>query len=267
MTAGVPEGTTGEWEDYLPPEKPNTTPVKGVNIGGKPFTVFYDESGKQVGDPVAEYNEPRAAGTTRPPTGAQNRALNFYNRMQDALGTIEATESQLNDKDRALIGNIPANGWLESGAFLLLSDAGKSYSRAMKQFTEARLRKDSGAAVPANEYVSDLRTYGARVGDTPASAAERLRGRRETAESVAFEAGPAFEAFYGEPFRRGMLTPSTAPAEAQTGRSAAPPRRLTQGADGAIREGRPAAAPAPPVKKKTRLTVGPNGQLVEVEVK
>jgi hypothetical protein len=73
------------------------------------------------------------------------------------------------------------------------------YNQALNMFTEARLRKDSGAAVPPSEYAKDREVYGIQPGDSPGVIAQKVKSRADTARALAIEAGDAAMAeHYGE---------------------------------------------------------------------
>jgi hypothetical protein len=129
-------------------------------------------------------------------TGQQRRILNFYNRMKDALGTVETIEPEIATQGlaRQVQGQV-----LHSS---LQTASQQSYRQAQRAFTEARLRKESGAAVPAHEYDNDARTYFVQPGDSPQVVEQKKAKRQALLESTGFEAGSAFEEFYGEPFQR-----------------------------------------------------------------
>lgn len=145
------------------------------------------------------------AAIGRPPTGEQQKTLGFFNRMKDAIDTIEKVEDKLTDEDLLLINNMPT--WTpELLRNVRLSDSGRQYLQAIRTYTEARLRKESGAAIPTSEYETDRQAIGRAVKDDPATAANKKRTRRITAEGLAFGAGPAYREFYGREFEPGELT-------------------------------------------------------------
>ena len=142
----------------------------------------------------------------KPPTGAQNDNLKFYNRMRtsgEIMAKVEAGGT-LTDTDIAIINDVPLPGIMTNWK---LSPAGQSYMNAMKTWTEARLRDESGAAIPPHEYENDRRTIGRQVGDLPATLLQKQAGRDVMLDGAGFSAGPAYEAFYGEPFQRRGLKP------------------------------------------------------------
>lgn len=161
-----------------------------VMRGGKPFRV--SESGVQPGD------EPMSATKTGA-TGKQKTDLAFYNRMADAIKILDDLEPHLSDTDIAMIHAAPQTG-LMSYVRKGMSDTAKRYAQALKQYTEARLRKESGAAIPTDEYDQDRAAVARNFGDSEAGISQRKAYRNKTAEGVAFASGPAYEEYYGSPF-------------------------------------------------------------------
>jgi hypothetical protein len=129
-------------------------------------------------------------------SGQQRKVLNYYNRMKDGLSTAEQIEPAI--AGQGAIGQVQgqiAPNFAQTGTQ-------QTYRQAQRSFTEARLRKESGAAIPTHEYDNDAKTYFFQPGDTPEVTAQKKQKRQALLESTAFEAGPAYEEFYGEPFAR-----------------------------------------------------------------
>lgn len=150
-------------------------------------------------DEVRQRGGVDAASRKRASTGIERQALGFYNRMNEALDTMDSVEDQITERDLMLINNSPLPDLINNR---LLSSAGQQYAQALSTYTEARLRKESGAAIPASEYESDRRTIGRQANDQDPVRAQKKQTRRKTAEGVAYSSGPAYEEFYGEPFKR-----------------------------------------------------------------
>jgi hypothetical protein len=131
----------------------------------------------------------------KPANGQQRRALNFFNRAMQADTEIENIEP-----DVAKLG--PAGqirlGYQGLGSNWIQSQVGQSYTAAQRAFTEARLRKDSGAAIPEHEYENDRRTYFAQGGDSEVTLQQKRRARAGVLASLAYETGPALNEFYGD---------------------------------------------------------------------
>jgi hypothetical protein len=88
---------------------------------------------------------------------------------------------------------------LKHGHNMLQTAEQQQYRQAQRAFTEARLRKESGAAINDKEYDKDATTYFAQPGDAPAVIAQKQKARQELLDGMAFAAGKAYDEFYGEP--------------------------------------------------------------------
>ncbi len=149
---------------------------------GKPIRV-------QAKDAIGK--EP-AAGTMKASTGQQKRVLNFFNRAEQADGELEKLEPEIQQM------GIVSQGRMEYLPNFAQSQTGQSYLAAQRAFTEARLRKDSGAAIPEQEFVNDRRTYFAQPGDSAETLEQKRRARGAMLASLAFESGQALGEFVGD---------------------------------------------------------------------
>lgn len=118
----------------------------------------------------------------KPATAAQQKAAGYYDRAKsanDVLTSLDDYVSSLGIAGQAML-NAPA--WLQS------SD-GQAYAQARKQFTEAYLRRDSGAAIAGSEYANADKMYFVQPGDTPETIAQKAAARKTIMDSIAREAG------------------------------------------------------------------------------
>ena len=132
------------------------------------------------------------AGTEKSSSGVQKKALNFFNRAQQADKDLEALEPAIQSLGlggQARMATMPN---------VLQSQDGQLYTAAQRAFTEARLRKDSGAAIPEQEFANDRRTYFVQPGDTTETQAQKRRARAAILASLAFESGQALGEFVGD---------------------------------------------------------------------
>lgn len=132
------------------------------------------------------------AGSEKPSSGLQKRTLAFFNRAAQADKDLEALES-----------NVQKYGLMEQGRMTFApnfaqTEEGQLYNQAQRAFTEARLRKDSGAAIPEFEFASDRQTYFPQPGDKPAALAQKRSARAAILSSLAFESGQALGEFLGD---------------------------------------------------------------------
>jgi hypothetical protein len=113
----------------------------------------------------------RSGGSQKPPTQGQLTADSFYGRAKDALDTLEGVEGSI-------------SGWNRFVPNILQSEAGQVYEQSKRQFIEAYLRKDSGAAIADSEYGNADRTYFAQPGDSAATLRRKQEARRKIADTL-----------------------------------------------------------------------------------
>ena len=134
------------------------------------------------------------ASIPTPATGLERQTLAYYNRALSADQNTRNIEEQIIQS--GLLGQLRqqyAPNFLKTGI-------GKLYLQAQRTFTEARLRKESGAAIPEFEIKNDAITYFAQPGDNQQVIEQKRLARQKVLEGLAFSAGPAYQEFYGTPF-------------------------------------------------------------------
>jgi len=177
----------------LDPQKP---------VGPRPnYTLLTSPSGeeRQATD-GAEVNALLAQGwkkTSGPSapkqaTGSQNRTFSFFNRAKQADEMLQELEESVSNL--SLAGQVK----LDYLPNFLKTQEGQSYTQAQRAFTEARLRKDSGATIKDKEYEKDKLIYFVQPGDTKDTIADKARSRASILASLAYESGPALAGFYGD---------------------------------------------------------------------
>ena len=129
----------------------------------------------------------------KPPTGTARAAVKYLERMRDALKNLEDVDDEM--AQMGLAGQMQSE-WAPN---MFKSGSQQRYNQALSAFTEARLRKDSGAAVPPSEYAKDREVYGVQPGDKPEVIAQKRKSRYDTAKALSVEAGPsAMQEHYGD---------------------------------------------------------------------
>lgn len=169
-------------------------PDSGGGDGGALVAVMGPD-GQPVLVPRAEAVGKRPASNqpSRAPTGVERTALGFYNRARQATEDIGAIEDKIAEAGAG--GQLQlehAPNWAQTNEQQL-------YRQAQRAFTEARLRKESGQAIPAGEYENDARTYFAKPGDSAKVREQKRRARQVVLDSLAFSSGKAYDEYYGEP--------------------------------------------------------------------
>jgi hypothetical protein len=148
------------------------------------------DSARQTRADIRE--EDIAAEARRPSTAGEKKALTFHDRMQNSITNLEKL-------DEWVLGmSLVDMARLRAAPNFLQTENGQLQLQAEREFTEARLRKDSGAAVPPYEYENDKLTYFPQPGDTPGVIAQKKASRQVALEAIRNEAGPAYAEKYGK---------------------------------------------------------------------
>lgn len=134
----------------------------------------------------------QANGRGGRPTGAQQKDLTYFNRMVEAERAARAVENDVTNWDLGV--NEMSPGFLENW---LQSPKGQQYTQAQRAFAEARLRRESGAAINQSEFDINRRVYFRNSGDDPAGFANKRKQRMATLRGMAYAAGPALQEYYG----------------------------------------------------------------------
>jgi len=176
LSAGVPSYQAPTRDDRI------------VQIMGPGGTPIWAKESAAVGQPAAQ--------AARAVTGQERTALAFFNRAKEAVDNIAPIEKEVAGSGLA------GQAQLKYAPNLLQTEAQQAYSQAQRAFTEARLRKESGAAIPKHEYENDAKTYFAQPGDSASTIEQKRKARQTVLDGLAFGAGKAYEEFYGEGYPR-----------------------------------------------------------------
>ncbi len=129
----------------------------------------------------------------REPSSAERRVYSFYERAADASGVLEKMQEQMASK------GVVGQAWQRYAPNVMQSEDNQVYEQAQRQFTEARLRKDSGAAIAPTEYENDRKTYFPQPGDKPQVLQRKAAARRAVLEALKRESGRAAAVAGGAP--------------------------------------------------------------------
>lgn len=140
-------------------------------------------------------------GKTRAITGVERQALAFYNRAKDAAATADALEQKVTG------AGLAGQAQLQYAPNVFKTPEQRQYRQAQRAFTEARLRKESGAAIPLQEFENDARIYFAQPGDDPATIEQKRAKRQTVLDGLAYSSGGAYEEYYGEPMTKRGVAP------------------------------------------------------------
>lgn len=174
----------------------------------------------RVETPEGFFNVPKGGGVAQPvmgpsgqlrgaggtPTEGQSNAAGYAQRM-------ELAESILN---RLPAGSQPGAGTRIAEAVPFVggalarsgqSPATQQYDQAAQDWIRAKLRKESGAAIGADEMKQEYATYFPMVGDTPEKIAQKAEARRVVTLGMGKSAGRAYQPY---------MPPEAPPAPAAT---------------------------------------------------
>lgn len=157
---------------------------------GAPVAVMGPDGKSVLVRPRDAYGQTPAQSRERT-TEDERKSVGWYAQMQDAAKTIDALEDKLTDTEIYQMQTLPHDELIGMANRNLLSETAKRYLRAFTQFSEARLRSVSGAAISSGEYQADRQTYGRQYGETPTLAEDRRRARGVVIQSTKDRAGVA----------------------------------------------------------------------------
>jgi hypothetical protein len=159
-----------------------------------------------------------SAVADRPSSAIEKRSLGFYLRAKDAVDQLESDYKGQPLHEKVGLKDAGGQLWASHAPNLLQPEENQLYRQAQRQFTEARLRKDSGAAIPEHEFVNDRKTYFAQPGDTPDVIARKRLARENLLASLKMESGRAYAEHYGDAEQGVVTTPDGKKWRAEGGR-------------------------------------------------
>ena len=128
-----------------------------------------------------------ATDITKKPAGTQYTAGTFALRAEQAEDVFKDLESKNYNR---------ANRWEEVSSKLpgeVQSEELRNQSQAERNFVNAILRKESGAAISPAEFVNAIQQYFPRPGDTPSTLKQKAENRAIATSGLKTEAGSAYD--------------------------------------------------------------------------
>jgi len=137
-------------------------------------------------------------GAGSAPTEGQSNAASYAQRMELAQSIINSLPagSQPGAGTRTLEAVPFIGGALARGA---QPAATQQYDQAAQDWIRAKLRKESGAAIGADEMKQEFATYFPQVNDTPEKIAQKAEARRVATLGMQKSAGKAYEPYVPPP--------------------------------------------------------------------
>lgn len=139
----------------------------------------------------------KAGAIAGKPSDQQLAAQSFLDRMQNASKTLTKFEKEgyAPGIPASLVdasGNIPIIGGMTKGVGTLVGNwvmpQTQLYRQAQEEWVRAKLRKESGAVIGANEMNDEVRTYFPQAGDSAEMIQQKARARAVAEQSIANQA-------------------------------------------------------------------------------
>jgi hypothetical protein len=154
------------------PTKPGAGPIRGQNV--------VDAQGNPIGGKGAQLND------------SQSKALLFGSRARDANAAIEGLASKgvnMGSVPKAVAESVPVVG-SALGALAnayVVSPEQQQVEQAQRDFINATLRRESGAAIHDSEFDNGKKQYFPQVGDSPEVLAQKSRNRALAIQGILAE--------------------------------------------------------------------------------
>lgn len=136
---------------------------------------------------------PAGGGPTNPyamagkPTEGQSASANYANRMVESHNVMDKLESAGTSKLQAGLSAVPVVN------NLLVSTDRQKLEQAQRDFVNAILRKESGAAIGKDEFNSASKQYFPQPGDSPETIAQKKINRETAVQGIMGGAGPTYK--------------------------------------------------------------------------
>lgn len=142
---------------------------------------------------IGQLKTPKAGGPVKPPTEGQSKALLFGSRMAVADEILNEMSARGKDKSNLIKQGAEAipgiGGALGMGANFLSTADQQVVEQAKRDFINAVLRRESGAAIAASEFANADRQYFPQPGDSPEVIRQKAINRRTAIEGFKVEIG------------------------------------------------------------------------------
>ncbi len=131
--------------------------------------------------------DPAIVKRASPMNNEQARDAGFADRMMQAEDVLSKVEGE----GGSTLGRLSEKTGIASG--YLQSKEYQSFKQARDNFINAQLRRESGAAISADEYVKADRQYFPQPGDDPETIKQKALNRKLAVEGMVRGAGPTYQ--------------------------------------------------------------------------
>ena len=131
--------------------------------------------------------EVKAMPGSREMSGNQADAALYADRMRASDQIIGAAGDEATSLTQSALSGIPVFG------NMLISEQRQLLDQAKRDFINATLRRESGAAIAPSEFESADQQYFPQPGDTAATIAQKAENRKVAIEGISRAAGPLYK--------------------------------------------------------------------------
>jgi len=145
-----------------------------------------------TGQPIqvnVKTGERKADPTAKPMTEGQANAALYADRMVEAEKILSDPDllSEATDWAEVASSNVPLFG------NMLVSDEYRKFDQARRNFINATLRRESGAAIAASEFENANKQYFPQPGDDEETLKQKEQNRKTALAGIARAAGPSYQ--------------------------------------------------------------------------
>lgn len=144
-------------------------------------------------EPIPGGPADKSGAPAKPPTEGQAKALMFGSRMaiaDEILNELDGKGQRLPNLVKQGVEQVPLiGGGLGMVANMRTSEGEQQVEQAQRDFINAVLRRESGAAIGRDEFTNAQRQYFAQPGDSPQVLAQKRANRRTAIEGMRAEFG------------------------------------------------------------------------------
>jgi len=194
MQPQTPDYTAEQRNFMFAQDNPEFAQFLGQGAGADPTTAMQEYQFAQQQGYTGDFTTwktdiARAGGTNIDMNNSQALAGGYADRMANANSILDdpkITQAQV-DPVQATAGAVPGVG------NFLTSNERKLAEQAQRDFVNAILRRESGAAIAESEFQNAARQYFPQPGDTPEVIEQKRRNREIAIQGVARAAGPSYQ--------------------------------------------------------------------------
>lgn len=164
----------------------------------------------QAARPAGSVTMQPIPGTTKPlvPTEQQRLDASFADRMAASDAILGQTGAQGADLGQRTAAGLPLGNYLVSPEY-------QQFDQARRDFVNAQLRRESGAAISQTEFDNAEKQYFPQPGDKPPAIEQKRQARQRAVENMRAQSGPAYRQQNPEAAPAAPSSPASAPAAAQ----------------------------------------------------